>query len=57
MTSTKIETRNGWIIDAPAVIDAVQSALREGLPHAAKAGLRIRLKNRATNCRPECASG
>ncbi len=31
MPNTIIETRSGWITDAPAVIDAVQSALREAL--------------------------
>jgi phenylpyruvate tautomerase PptA (4-oxalocrotonate tautomerase family) len=31
MPNTKIETRSGWIDDASAVIDAVQSALREAL--------------------------
>lgn len=31
MPNTKIETRIGWINDAPAVIDAVQSALRDVL--------------------------
>jgi phenylpyruvate tautomerase PptA (4-oxalocrotonate tautomerase family) len=31
MPNTTIETRTGWIADAPAVIDAVQSALREAL--------------------------
>jgi phenylpyruvate tautomerase PptA (4-oxalocrotonate tautomerase family) len=31
MPNTTIETRSGWVADAPAVIDAVQSALREAL--------------------------
>jgi len=31
MPNTTIETRSGWIDDAPAVINAVQSALREAL--------------------------
>jgi phenylpyruvate tautomerase PptA (4-oxalocrotonate tautomerase family) len=31
MPNTTIETRSGWIGDAPAVINAVQSALREAL--------------------------
>jgi phenylpyruvate tautomerase PptA (4-oxalocrotonate tautomerase family) len=31
MPNTTIETRAGWITDAPAVIDAVQAALREAL--------------------------
>ena len=31
MPNTKIETRSGWIDNAQAVIDAVQSALREAL--------------------------
>jgi phenylpyruvate tautomerase PptA (4-oxalocrotonate tautomerase family) len=31
MPNTTIETRIGWITDAPAVIDAVQAALREAL--------------------------
>ncbi len=31
MPNTRIETRAGWIVDAPAVIDAVQAALREAL--------------------------
>jgi len=31
MPNTMIATRAGWIADAPAVIDAVQSALREAL--------------------------
>ncbi len=31
MPNTLIETRSGWITDAPTVIDAVQSALREAL--------------------------
>jgi phenylpyruvate tautomerase PptA (4-oxalocrotonate tautomerase family) len=31
MPNTTIETRTGWITDAPAVIAAVQSALREAL--------------------------
>lgn len=31
MPNTRIETRTGWIVDAPAVIDAVQSALRDVL--------------------------
>jgi phenylpyruvate tautomerase PptA (4-oxalocrotonate tautomerase family) len=31
MPNTTIETRAGWIDDAPAVIDAVQSALCEAL--------------------------
>jgi phenylpyruvate tautomerase PptA (4-oxalocrotonate tautomerase family) len=31
MPNTTIETRTGWITDATAVIEAVQSALREAL--------------------------
>ena len=31
MPNTTIETRTGWVADAPAVIEAVQSALREAL--------------------------
>jgi len=31
MPNTTIETRSGWIAEAPAVINAVQSALREAL--------------------------
>jgi phenylpyruvate tautomerase PptA (4-oxalocrotonate tautomerase family) len=31
MPNTTIETRTGWIADAKAVIEAVQSALREAL--------------------------
>ncbi len=31
MPNTRIETRAGWVTDASAVIDAVQSALREAL--------------------------
>ena len=31
MPNTTIETRAGWITDAPAVIEAVQAALREAL--------------------------
>jgi phenylpyruvate tautomerase PptA (4-oxalocrotonate tautomerase family) len=31
MPNTTIETRAGWIDDAPAVIEAVQAALREAL--------------------------
>ncbi len=31
MPNTTIETRTGWIADAPAVIEAVQAALREAL--------------------------
>ena len=31
MPNTKIETRVGWIVDAPAVIESVQSALRDVL--------------------------
>jgi phenylpyruvate tautomerase PptA (4-oxalocrotonate tautomerase family) len=31
MPNTTIETRKGWVADAPAVIDAVQSALCEAL--------------------------
>jgi phenylpyruvate tautomerase PptA (4-oxalocrotonate tautomerase family) len=31
MPNTTIATRTGWITDAPAVIDAVQAALRESL--------------------------
>lgn len=31
MPNTRIETRTGWIVDAQAVIDAVQSALRDVL--------------------------
>lgn len=31
MPNTKIETRSGWIEDAPAIINAVQSALRDVL--------------------------
>ncbi len=31
MPNTTIETRAGWVTDAPAVIEAVQAALREAL--------------------------
>jgi len=31
MPNTRIETRAGWIVDAQAVIDAVQGALRDTL--------------------------